>query len=46
MCADGETTAIQLQELLASHGVYLSLSTILCSRKNLVGFTGDQHTAS
>lgn len=33
MRADDETTATQLQELLASHGVYVSLSTILRSRK-------------
>ena len=35
MRADDETTATQLQELLASHGVYVSLSTILRSRKQL-----------
>ena len=35
MHADDETTATQLQELLASHGVYVSSSTILCSRKQL-----------
>ena len=35
MRADDETTATQLQTLLASHGVYVSLSTILRSRKQL-----------
>ena len=35
MHADDETTATQLQEMLASHGVYVSLSTILRSRKQL-----------
>jgi len=29
MLADDETTATQLQTLLASHGVYVSLSMIL-----------------
>ena len=33
ICADNETTTNQLQELLTSHGVYVSLSTILYSKK-------------
>jgi len=35
MQEDDETTATQLQSLLAHHGVYVSLSTILRSRKQL-----------
>ena len=35
MCANDETTATQLQSILAAHGIYVSLATIVCIRRQL-----------
>ena len=54
MCADDKITATHLQELLASHAVYVSLSTILRCQKQggwvyismLTSADSDQHTVN
>ena len=46
MCCDDETTATQIQTILAAHSVYISLATIICARHQMAGFIEAQHTVS